>query len=80
MANGKEDKGMSYVRRYTKKEDRMMENEQVEEKKEIRGRKIIGVSTYLSGRDNTYVGMELPRIKLSGCDWTPVMINLFNKS
>ena len=37
------------------------------------------VSTYLSGRNSTYVGMESPPINLSGCDWTAVMINLFNK-
>ena len=38
------------------------------------------VSTYLSNQDCTYVDMESPPINLSRCDWTPVMVNLFNKS
>ena len=38
----------------------------------------ICVSTYLSDEDYTYVDMESPPINLSGCDWTPIMVKLFN--
>ena len=41
-ANGKGDEGLSYVRRYTEKEDRIKESAQAEEKKGIRGRRIVG--------------------------------------
>ena len=38
------------------------------------------VRTYLSGWDCTYVDTESPPIMLSGCDWAPENLNLFNKS
>ena len=36
------------------------------------------ISMYLFDQECTYIDMKSPQINLSGCDWTPVMINLFN--
>ena len=37
------------------------------------------VSMYLSGLGQYLHWMESPLIKLSGCDWAPEDLNLFNK-